>query len=80
MIGNYERNSNTPSIDIILKIAKVFDVSIDYLAGEGQFSTYDKEVLQRIEDISNLSDDKKKYVFDFIDMCLRDDKTQKAYK
>jgi len=80
MIGNYERNSNTPSIDIILKIAKVFDVSIDYLAGEGQFSTYDKEVLKRIEDISNLSDDKKKYVFDFIDMCLRDDKTQKAYK
>ena len=80
MIGNYERNSNTPSIDIILKIAKVFDVSIDYLAEEGQFSTYDKEVLKRIEDISNLSDDKKKYVFDFIDMCLRDDKTQKAYK
>ena len=53
MIGNYERNSNTPSIDIILKIAKVFDVSIDYLAGEGQFSTYDKEVLKRIEDIED---------------------------
>ena len=54
MIGNYERNSNTPSIDIILKIAKVFDVSIDYLAGEGQFSTYDKEVLKRIEDIARI--------------------------
>ena len=24
MIGNYERNTNTPSIDILLKIAKNF--------------------------------------------------------
>ena len=40
MIGNYERNSNTPSIDIILKIAKEFDVSVDYLiAVEGQLSS-----------------------------------------
>ena len=31
MIGNYERNTNMPSVDILLKIAKVFDVSIDYL-------------------------------------------------
>ncbi len=46
MIGNYERNSNTPSIDIILKIAKVFDVSLDYLAGEGKLPTYDKDVLK----------------------------------
>ena len=29
IIGNYERNENAPSVDILLKIAKTFDVSID---------------------------------------------------
>jgi len=51
-----------------------------FLAGDTSVLVKDKEVLQRIEDISNLSEDKKKYIFDFIDMCLRDDKTQQAYK
>tara|TARA_B110000027_G_C16019672_1_gene255768 strand:+ start:306 stop:638 length:333 start_codon:yes stop_codon:yes gene_type:complete len=71
MIGNYERNSNTPSIDIILKIAKVFDVSIDYLAGEGQFSTYNKEVLKRIEDIEDLPDEDKNHLFYVIDNLIK---------
>jgi len=71
MIGNYERNSNTPSIDIILKIAKVFDVSIDYLAEEGQFSTYDKEVLKRIEDIEDLPDEDKNHLFYVIDNLIK---------
>ena len=48
IIGNYERNENTPSVDILLKIANEFDVSVDFLIGEGQLSTYDKEVLKRI--------------------------------
>lgn len=71
MIGNYERNSNTPSIDIILKIAKVFDVSVDYLVGEGQLSTYDKDVLKRIEDIEHLPDEDKNHLFYVIDNLIR---------
>lgn len=71
MIGNYERNTNTPSIDILLKIAKVFDVSIDYLVGEGQLSTYDKEVLKRIEDIEHLPDQDKAHLFYVIDNLIK---------
>ncbi len=71
MIGNYERNSNTPSIDIILKITKVFDVSVDYLVGEGQLSTYDKEVLKRIEDIEHLPDEDKNHLFYVIDNLIK---------
>jgi len=71
MIGNYERNSNTPSIDIILKIAKVFDVSVDYLVGEGQLSTYDKEVLKRIEDIEHLPEEDKNHLFYVIDNLIK---------
>jgi len=39
----------------------------------------DKNTLNRIEEIANLPDDKKSYVFNLIDMCLRDFKTKKAY-
>ncbi|QXP58417.1 hypothetical protein [Olleya sp. HaHaR_3_96] len=65
--------------DIAQKIAEALNVSLDFLAGDSSVLVKDKEVLQRIEEISNLSDDKKKYIYDFIDMCLRDYKTQKAY-
>ena len=71
MIGNYELNTNTPSIDIILKIAKVFDVSVDYLVGEGQLSSYDKEVLKRIEDIEHLPEEDKAHIFYVIDNLIK---------
>ena len=61
-------------------IAKALNVSLDFLAGEASVLVKDKKVLQRMEDISNLSEDKQKYIFEFIDMCLRDYKTQQAYK
>ncbi|OSB17514.1 helix-turn-helix domain-containing protein [Clostridium botulinum] len=32
-ISQYENNINTPDIDIIKKISKIFDVSVDYLLG-----------------------------------------------
>ncbi len=71
MIGNYERNTNTPSIDILLKIAKTFEVTVDYLIGEGQLSTYDKEVLKRINDIEHLPEEDKQHIFYLIDNLVK---------
>ncbi|MFZ6010328.1 MAG: hypothetical protein ACOYXT_08255 [Bacteroidota bacterium] len=39
----------------------------------------DKDMLDRLEDISKLSDEKKSYLFGLIDMCLRDFKAKRAY-
>lgn len=33
-IGLYEQNRRTPDIDLLNKIASIFDVSIDYLTGK----------------------------------------------
>ena len=78
IIGRYERNIMVPSIDVIIKIADVLEVSIDYLVGKTNLEL-DKTTLKRIEDISTLSDENKEFVFRVIDMTLRDLKAKQTY-
>ena len=42
-IANYENDKNMPSIDILEKISKFFDVSIDYLLGKTDKRNNDKK-------------------------------------
>ncbi len=78
VIGRYERNIMTPSIEIIMKIADTLGISIDYLVGKTNLEL-DNSTLKRIEDIATLSDENKSFIFHMIDMALRDLKTGKAY-
>lgn len=79
MVGNYERNVNAPSIEMIAKIAKVLDVSVDYLIGSGQLAQYDKEVIKRIEDIQQLDSDTRSKLFFLIDNVVQNFKTRQAF-
>lgn len=79
IIGKYERNENSPSIEMALKIAKVFDVPVDYLLGEGKHASYNKETIKRFEEIEALDKDTRIVLFDVIDTYLRDFKARKAY-
>jgi len=78
IIGNDKRNANSPSIAVLLQLAKVFNVSVDCLIGEGGFSSYDKMVLKRIEDTERLEPNTKKHLFFWIDNAIRNFKTKKA--
>ncbi len=79
MIGNYERNSNTPSIDILLKLAQVFDVSVDFLVGQGKAAKFNKETLARIEDMDLLDKQTREILFNVIDTYIQNYKTKKAF-
>src|ERR1700742_4481887 len=79
MIGKYEREEATPSIDAAKKIADALEVSLDHLVGEGLYQDFDKKTLQRFRDLEHLEDDKKKTLFDLIDTYIRDAKARKAY-
>ncbi len=79
IVGKYERNENSPSVEMALKIAKVFDVPVDYLLGEGKHASYDKETVKRLEDIQTLDGSTKSVLFNIIDTFLRDAKARKAY-
>lgn len=78
VIGRYERGDIKPSIEVVEKIAESFEVSIDYLVGKTNIIV-DKQVIERLENITNLPDEKKDYIFNLIDMCLRDFKNRQAY-
>lgn len=79
MVGKYERNDNAPSIDVIVKLAKAFNVSVDYLLGESLNASFDKEALCRLEEMEKLPGEEKQRIFHFIDLIVRDFKAKQAY-
>lgn len=78
IIGNYDSNANAP-IDMIIKLAKVFNVSLGFLIWDGELSSYDKEVLKRIDDIERLDPDTRQHLFFLIDNVIQNFKTRKAF-
>ena len=80
MIGKYEREDNAPSIEVLFKLSKVFNVSLDYLVGEAVNSHFNKEVLKRIEDIEQLDEETRNKLFFLIDNVIQNYKTKEAFK
>jgi transcriptional regulator with XRE-family HTH domain len=78
-IGKYERGEVTPSVEVAKRLAILFEVSLDYLVGEGQNSNFDKNTLARLEQIERLPEDEKKTLFTVLDALLRDFKAKQAY-
>lgn len=78
IIGRYERDIMMPSIEVIMKIADVLEVSIDFLVGSTSLKL-DKPTLKRLEDIQKLSEENQKQLFMVIDALIRDFKNKKAY-
>lgn len=77
-ISKYERNEASPSVEIAKKIAAALDVTLDYLVGESNKKTFDKQTVKRMEEIEKLPEDTQKTVFNLIDMAIGYTKTKKA--
>ncbi len=78
IIGRYERDIMTPSIEVIMKIADALHVSIDFLVGKTTLEL-DTNVLKRVEEVSKLNGEEKEKIFMVIDALIRDFKAKKAY-
>lgn len=79
VIGRYERNEITPSVEIANKIAKALDVSLDYLVGNNSVIVKDKKILERVEAIANMPNDEQEQIFKVVDALIRDYNAKKAY-
>ena len=80
MIGKYERGEAIPSIEAAKKIADAFEVSLDYLVGEGINSTFDRKTVNRLQDIEKLETNDKEHVFAMLDAFLAKNKMQAILK
>ena len=79
IIGKYERNENLPSIEMMLKLSNAFGVTIDYLIGNGEYASYDKETVERINDIQKMDNTTKDVLFNVIDTYIQNFKTKQAF-
>ena len=68
-----------PSVEVLVRLAKAFNVSVDYILGEGANASYDKNMIKRLEEVENLPPQEKDRIFYFIDLIIRDFKASKAY-
>lgn len=80
VIEMYERNENLPSIEMVAKMAKAFEVTVDFLIGEGESASYDKQTVQRIDDIQKMDADTQNVLFNVIDTYIQNFKTKQAFR
>jgi len=79
VIGRYERNEITPSVEIANKIALALDVSLDYLVGNNAVIVKDKKILERVQAIATMPTEQQQQIFNVIDALIRDYNAKKAY-
>ncbi len=76
--GRYERNEVKPTIEMAVKIALALEVSLDYLTGTIELEL-DKATIDRIQEVTKLSDKDREYIFVTLDAMIRDFKNKQAY-
>lgn len=80
IIVKHERNENLLSIEMVAKMAKAFGVTVDFLIGEGENASYDKETIERINNIHKMDADTKSVLFNVIDTYIQNFKTKQAFR
>ena len=74
-VSSYERGVNVPSTDVLIKLAEIFDVTLDFLAFEAKgqpakLNIQDRELLRRFEAVDGLSDEEKTLAKEMLDLLI----------
>lgn len=80
IIGRYERNEITPSVDVAAKIAEALEVSLDYLVGNASVVIKDKTMLYRLELLDKIAEDDKTTILKVVDSFLKDAQLASTHK
>ena len=72
IIGRYERNEITPSVEVAAKIAEALEVSLDYLVGSSSVIVKDKKMLYRLELLEKISQEDKNTILKVVDSYLKE--------
>jgi len=81
VIGRYERDEMTPSIEVAKKIASILNTTVGYLLGETEDDQLIKDpgMLQRLKELSQLPKNDKEHILYALDGLLQNVRTKKAF-
>jgi len=73
VIGRYERDEMTPSIDAARKIAKILNTTVGYLLSETEQENVFKnpDMLKRLNEIENMQEEDKNHILYAIDGLIK---------
>jgi len=71
VIGRYERDEITPSVEIAKRIADALDVSLDYLTGSTSIAIRDKKMLYRLELMEKIDKNQRATILEVVDSLLQ---------
>jgi len=71
VIGRYEIDGMTPSVEIAKKIADALDVSLVYLTGSTAFAIRDKKMLYRLEIMVKIDKNQRATILEVVDSLLQ---------
>ena len=74
-ISKYERGVMWPTMELMVRLAKVFDVSVDYLIREEKNLAVGKiknrELLHKIEEVNGLPEEDQNIIISFLDAFIK---------
>lgn len=81
-ISGYERSVHLPSTDLLIRIAEVFNVSLDYLAFDNREDVHrvqigDRELLQKLEELDKFPEQDKATIKAVLDTFILKNRFQK---
>jgi transcriptional regulator with XRE-family HTH domain len=78
-LSRYELGSSIPPADALKAIADALGVSTDSLLSDDNIMIKDTQLLKRFEVIQDMKGENKAMIIKFLDLAIRDFKTQQAY-
>jgi transcriptional regulator with XRE-family HTH domain len=79
VIGRYEREEITPSVEIAKKMADALEVSLDFLIGSTDLKI-SKKMLYRLELLEKINKEEQDRILHVIDSLLRDAQMTDTHK
>ena len=74
-VSKYERGVMLPTMELMVRIAKAFDVSVDFLIRDDKEAAVGKiknqELLHQLEEINNLPEEDQETVVSFLDAFIK---------
>lgn len=74
-VSSYERGVNVPSTEILIKLAEIFNVTLDYLAFDtkgvpSKLNIQDRELLRRFEAVDDLPEQYRSLAREILDLVI----------